>query len=93
VPCYLTEEIVQAYPDAKFILTARDPEAWARSMWDTIGQLSVRARSFPMIFFNYFDRTDLQFARLVGLVFDTVSREHGRTEKGFRAAIMEYEEQ
>ncbi|KAI3324668.1 P-loop containing nucleoside triphosphate hydrolase protein [Xylariaceae sp. AK1471] len=92
VPCYLTEEIVRAYPDAKFILTVREPEAWARSIWDTIGLLSVRTQSFPMRLFKYFDKTDLQFTRLVDLIFDVISRGHGRTEAGFEAAMKEYEE-
>jgi hypothetical protein len=43
VPCFLIEEIVEAYPDAQFILTVREPEAWAKSTWNTIGLLSVRA--------------------------------------------------
>ncbi|KAF2967973.1 hypothetical protein GQX73_g5614 [Xylaria multiplex] len=92
VPCYLTEEIFKAYPDAKFILTVREPEAWAQSIWNTISLLSVRAQTFPSSFFKYFDAIDLQFSRLVGLIFETISREHGRTEAGFRAAMEEYEE-
>ncbi|KAI1819872.1 hypothetical protein F4861DRAFT_525254 [Xylaria intraflava] len=91
VPCYLTEEIVQAYPDAKFILTVRDPEAWARSVWNTIGFVHARAQSFPLNVFKYFDATDLEFTRLVSLIFDTITQGHGRTEAGFQAAMREYE--
>ncbi|KAI1431122.1 P-loop containing nucleoside triphosphate hydrolase protein [Xylaria sp. CBS 124048] len=91
VPCYLTEEIVQAYPDAKFILTVREPEAWARSIWNTIGLIDARARSFPLNVSKYFDSTDLEFARLVSLIFDTTTRGYGRTEAGFHAAMSKYE--
>ncbi|KAI1347490.1 hypothetical protein F5Y01DRAFT_307504 [Xylaria sp. FL0043] len=92
VPCYLTEEIVQAYPDAKFILTVREPEAWAKSIWNTISLLNARAQSFPSNFFKYFDATDLQFSRLVSLIFDTITRGYGRTEEGFQVSMKEYEE-
>ncbi|KAI0538902.1 hypothetical protein GGR58DRAFT_500688 [Xylaria digitata] len=92
VPCYLTEEIVKAYPDAKFILAVREPEAWAKSIWNTISLLRVRAHTFPSSFFKYFDTIDLQFSRLVGLIFETISRGYGRIEAGFRAAMEEYEE-
>ncbi|KAI0975315.1 P-loop containing nucleoside triphosphate hydrolase protein [Xylaria arbuscula] len=92
VPCYLPEEIVQAYPDAKFILTVREPEAWAKSIWNTISLLNVRAHSFPSSVFKYFDLTDLQFSRLVSLIFETITRGHGRTEAGYQGAMKEYEE-
>ncbi|MBV8218804.1 MAG: hypothetical protein JO325_10095 [Solirubrobacterales bacterium] len=32
-------ELVDAYPDAKVVLSVRDPEAWERSMLDTIWEL------------------------------------------------------
>ncbi|KAI0509067.1 P-loop containing nucleoside triphosphate hydrolase protein [Xylaria bambusicola] len=92
VPCYLTEEIVQAYPDAKFILTVREPENWAKSVWNTIGLLAARAHSFPANFYKYFDLADLQFSRLVDLIFQTITRGYGRTEAGYQAAMKEYEE-
>ncbi|KAI0405837.1 hypothetical protein F4802DRAFT_596798 [Xylaria palmicola] len=92
VPCYLTEEIVRAYPDAKFILTVREPEAWAKSLWNTIGLLAERAASFPSSFLFWLDGRDLVFSRLVRLIFWIASRGHGRTEAGFQAAMAEYEE-
>ncbi|KAI8622944.1 P-loop containing nucleoside triphosphate hydrolase protein [Xylariaceae sp. FL1651] len=92
VSCFLSDEIVQAYPDAKFILTVREPETWARSVWNTIGLIDVGMQSFPTSFFKYFDKTDLQFSRLVALIFDTISRGHGRTGAGFEAAMKVYEE-
>ncbi|KAI2641023.1 hypothetical protein GGS21DRAFT_353898 [Xylaria nigripes] len=91
VPCYLTEEIISAYPDAKFILTVRESEAWATSVWNTVGLIDARARSFPLNIFKYFDRTELEFTRLVGAIFDIITRGHGRTEAGFQAAMREYE--
>jgi hypothetical protein len=34
--CFLWQELADYYPDAKIILTVRDPEAWWRSTMDTI---------------------------------------------------------
>ena len=92
MPCYLTEEIVLAYPDAKFILTVREPGAWAKSIWNTISLLDVRTQSFPSSLFKHFDSTDLQFSRLVHLIFMTITRGRGRNEAGRQAAMKEYEE-
>jgi hypothetical protein len=33
---YFYRELMDVYPDAKFLLSARDPEVWARSMRETI---------------------------------------------------------
>jgi hypothetical protein len=33
---FFYEELIETYPDAKVLLSVRDPEAWARSMLDTI---------------------------------------------------------
>ncbi|KAI1419373.1 hypothetical protein F5Y12DRAFT_789128 [Xylaria sp. FL1777] len=40
------EIVVEAYPDVKFILTEREPDGWATSIWN---------------FFKYFDAVDLQY--------------------------------
>src|SRR5436853_7037668 len=32
---FFYKELVEAYPDAKVLLSVRDPEAWTRSMRDT----------------------------------------------------------
>ncbi len=40
--CHFWRELAAAYPAAKVVLTARDPEAWYKSAWSTIFQLVVR---------------------------------------------------
>ncbi|HZS76708.1 MAG TPA: sulfotransferase [Ktedonobacteraceae bacterium] len=40
--CAFYEELMQVYPDAKVILTTRDPEAWYESALNTIYQISRR---------------------------------------------------
>lgn len=34
--CYFWEDLLHAFPDAKIVLTLRDPESWYRSMSETI---------------------------------------------------------
>ena len=36
--CYFYEELMQAYPDAKVLLSVRDPESWYDSAWSTIAR-------------------------------------------------------
>ncbi|MDK1373581.1 MULTISPECIES: sulfotransferase family protein [unclassified Sinorhizobium] len=43
-------ELSAYYPDAKFILTVRDPEAWHRSVMQTIGPMSDPATNDPASF-------------------------------------------
>ena len=45
-------EIMEAFPDAKVILTVRKPEAWYKSVKETIYQGNVDVRTFPMNVWN-----------------------------------------
>ena len=38
---------MELYPDAKVILTVRDPETWYKSVKETIYQINLDANSFP----------------------------------------------
>ena len=74
IPTYLYyEKLMDAFPDAKVILTVRDPESWYRSasrtifrpipkffflMASVVGIFSKRARMFPRIF-RFVKRTGL----------------------------------
>jgi hypothetical protein len=51
------EDLVKAYPEAKFILTTREPNAWLRSLRDTIGKALTKVQQFPASFMQYFDHT------------------------------------
>ncbi|KAI0393732.1 P-loop containing nucleoside triphosphate hydrolase protein [Xylariaceae sp. FL0594] len=92
VPCYLAEEVIGAYPDAKYILTTREPEAWARSVWNTIALLAEQSQSFPLALYKHFDAMDLQYSRLVELIVDGLTRGRGRTAEGFATAMEVYED-
>ncbi|KAG7044185.1 nad dependent epimerase [Colletotrichum scovillei] len=39
IPAWFLEDLVAAYPDAKFVLTERDPEAWRKSVAKTFQPL------------------------------------------------------
>jgi hypothetical protein len=41
------QELIAAYPEARFILTARSPESWAESFSQTIGKLLLETDKFP----------------------------------------------
>ena len=41
--CYFWRELGEAFPDAKFLLTERDPEAWYKSMSQTIFEIMARS--------------------------------------------------
>ena len=43
---------MEVFPDAKVILTIRDPEAWYKSVRDTIYQINHNSNSFPQNFLN-----------------------------------------
>ena len=38
---------MEVFPEAKIVLTIRDPEAWYKSVSETIYQINVNANSFP----------------------------------------------
>jgi len=42
------KDLARIYPDAKIILTTRDPASWYRSCFNTIAQVMGAQRTFPM---------------------------------------------
>jgi hypothetical protein len=45
--CTFYKELMQAFPDARVLLTVRDPQSWYESVRDTIYQTSARANRLP----------------------------------------------
>lgn len=65
IPSFNLEDVVKAYPDAKFILTTRDPQSWLRSVTNTIGKAMIKVQQFPFSILRFFDYqlyTDLKMA-------------------------------
>ena len=53
MPFFMVSEVVEAYPDAKFLLMERDPDKWAKSWLNTIGPLTLRYTQFPTNVLSY----------------------------------------
>ncbi len=66
--CAFYEELMQAYPHAKVLLTVRDPESWYASVRETIYQVSRRFfNSSPMAFaLSLVSRTFFPSRRRIG---------------------------
>ncbi|KAI1325719.1 P-loop containing nucleoside triphosphate hydrolase protein [Xylariaceae sp. FL0255] len=90
VPSVLPEEIIQAYPDAKFILTKREPAAWAKSYWNTIALVNHKVQSFPGNVLKYLDPRFLNFSRLVDDLFNKSTKGKGYNEEGRQNAMKCY---
>ena len=64
---FFVPELVSAYPDAKFILTTRDPHKWVRSVNSTMLRMSTVVKSFPISYtgcLSEFMASWIEFARL-----------------------------
>ncbi|KPM43299.1 hypothetical protein AK830_g3291 [Neonectria ditissima] len=48
IPGYLAEELFAAYPEAIFILTTRDEDAWCRSVKNTFQPVGIALKRFPL---------------------------------------------
>ncbi|KAK8133690.1 hypothetical protein PG984_005702 [Apiospora sp. TS-2023a] len=53
MPFFMVSEVVEAYPDAKFLLMERDPDKWAKSWLNTIGPLTLQYTQFPTNVLSY----------------------------------------
>lgn len=54
-PQYFFDEFLEFYPDAKFIITDRDADAWVKSLNNTVCRLLDMVKSFPLTFFKRID--------------------------------------
>ena len=71
------EELARAYPEAKVILTERDPEAWFRST-----QATIFARDFPA---DSDDPWMVMIRKVVGALFDQRMHDRDRLISVFKA--------
>ncbi|KAI1092750.1 P-loop containing nucleoside triphosphate hydrolase protein [Rostrohypoxylon terebratum] len=82
MPFFMLHSTLKAYPDAKFLLTERNPEKWAKSYVNTIGKLAVTLRSFPMSLFRFFDGFTNGMGYMGCKVLDYYSNGYGITPTG-----------
>lgn len=55
LPSYFPEQMIESYPDAKFVLVERSPESWARSMMNSVVPMTQDVIKFPTSFLKHFD--------------------------------------
>ncbi|KAJ2992690.1 hypothetical protein NUW58_g2082 [Xylaria curta] len=90
MPFLMLRSTLKAYPDAKFLLTERDPEKWAKSYLNTIGLSTMRFRTFPMSVFKKFDGFAFYMDIFGGRIVDYCTNGYGVTEDGRQALIDNY---
>lgn len=74
MPHLMVESFIQAYPDAKFLLTERDPDRWVKSLMQTIGAFADAGRAFPMSLLNHFDEYNDKVFKLTGDIMDIYTK-------------------
>ncbi|KAI1211080.1 P-loop containing nucleoside triphosphate hydrolase protein [Annulohypoxylon truncatum] len=90
MPFFMLHSIIKAYPDAKFLLTERNPEKWAKSFVNTIGMLAVQLKSFPMSVFRFFDEFTYGMGYMGNAVLGYYSNGYGLTPTGQKYLAENY---
>jgi len=90
MPFFMLHEIIKAYPDAKFLLTEREPEKWATSFFNTVGVAQARLKMFPISLFKYFDAYILWMDRFGVRMMDYCTNGFGVSEEGREMLIENY---
>jgi hypothetical protein len=65
---FFAPELVAAYPDAKFVLTHREPQAWLRSIHKTFVPLQKAQHMFPLWPMRVLEPFTRTFFRLTALI-------------------------
>lgn len=83
------EELVEFYPNAKFILVERDLESWLKSVDNSLGMVCKSGKEFPLSLVKVLDGNFVgPFVRLNETVADVVFGGKGFTSEG-RAFAMQ----
>lgn len=83
------EELVEFYPNAKFILVERDLEAWIKSIDNSLGVVCKAGKEFPLSLLKILDDNFVgPFVRLNETVAHVVLGGKGFTSEG-RAFAMQ----
>jgi hypothetical protein len=90
MPFFMLHEIVKAYPDAKFLLTEREPGKWATSFFNTVGVAHDRLKMFPISLFKYFDTNVMWLDRFSGQAVDYCTNGFGVSGNGREMLIENY---
>ncbi|KAI5868337.1 hypothetical protein GGS23DRAFT_23002 [Durotheca rogersii] len=90
MPFFMIHSVVQAYPDAKFLLTERDPDKWAKSFVNTIGQITVQSGRFPMAVFKHFDGFASGMSAIGSKILGYYTNGYGSSPEGQRFLAENY---
>ncbi|KAI1802035.1 P-loop containing nucleoside triphosphate hydrolase protein [Daldinia bambusicola] len=90
MPFFMLRSTLEAYPDAKFLLTERNPDKWAKSLENTVGMMVTKLTSFPMSVFKYFDGFAYRMARMGGMVINYYTNGYGLTPEGHKNMMDNY---
>lgn len=83
-----------AYPDAKFILTYRNPDAWLRSVHNTFIPLEAAQQSFPIWHMSFLDPFTREFLKMTHYFQRSLWRDVARgTEERDKKALEGYKRQ
>ncbi|KAI0469480.1 P-loop containing nucleoside triphosphate hydrolase protein [Xylaria cf. heliscus] len=90
MPFFMLRSILKAYPDAKFLLTERDPEKWSKSYINTIGLTIKRFNSLPMSVFKKFDDFASTMDNFGTRMVNYYTNGFGISEEGRKALVENY---
>lgn len=95
VPAFFAPELVAAYPQAKFILTHREPVSWCRSIHNTFVPLQVAQDRFPIWPMRHLEPFTRKFFELTNLISRVLWKDVGAYEgpEADHALLQTYLEQ
>lgn len=86
----MLRSVLKAYPDAKFLLTERNPDKWAKSFVNTVGKMVTVFSAFPMNVFKYFDGFASGMSTMGSWVLSHYSNGYGLSPEGQKYLAENY---
>ncbi|KAH8159026.1 hypothetical protein CIB48_g9231 [Xylaria polymorpha] len=90
MPFFMLRSTLKAYPDAKFLLTERDPEKWAKSFMNTVGVMTTSLKNLPLSVFKQFDSFAFNMDIFGGHMLNYCTNGFGVSEEGRKALVENY---
>lgn len=88
-PSLFYKELMEVFPDAKVILTIREPESWYKSVRETIYQLGINRNSFPENVLALMTQSNSKFSTMMN---NLARQKNNRFNNGLYDAISEGKE-
>ncbi|KAF3060882.1 putative nad dependent epimerase protein [Daldinia childiae] len=90
MPFFMIRSVLKTYPDAKFLLTERNPDKWAKSFENTIGMMYTKFNSLPMSIFRHFDGFASGMSSMGRMLVDYYTNGYGLTPEGHKHLTENY---